>query len=167
MLPGVGDEIGLFLDSHLLLEPVLEALVVDISDRAIALTGVEKRVLTGGAVVPADLALDVRVLLLIDDAAVYFNCFLLELFSERVQDLIMAQLLVRCFVVLSVAVLDMVLFGVFIGDWIVLLFDAVGCKFSPVVLHIKLYPAEFHDISSVEFVILNYLNTNKTEFHHI
>ena len=82
LLPSVGDKIFLLLLGHLLFQPVLEAIVVDESDRAIALTRVEKWVLRCRGLLPANFALDVCVW--VNNTAVDFNNLLFIFLVKRV-----------------------------------------------------------------------------------
>jgi len=83
LLPGVADQILFLFFDHFLLKPMLEALVMDEPDRAVAHAAVEERVLTCGRVFPADLALHV-VLGGIDDTAVDLDRLFLELLAQAV-----------------------------------------------------------------------------------
>jgi hypothetical protein len=57
---------------------------MDVPHRAIALAGVEKRILGGGVSFPADLALNISVVL-VHSSAVDFNAFFFELLGQRIK----------------------------------------------------------------------------------
>jgi len=84
LLPGVRYEILLFFFCHFLLEPVFEALIMDISHWSIALATIEKRVFYCGCIVPANFALNIRACNRVDHSAIDLDCFLLEFFSKRI-----------------------------------------------------------------------------------
>lgn len=65
----------LFLDRHFLLEPELEAFVVNIADRSITLARVEQRVSPCLGSIPANLALDVAAFARFDHTAVDLDSF--------------------------------------------------------------------------------------------
>lgn len=78
LFPHVADLVGLLFNRHLLLEPELEALVVDEAHGTVALARVEQRVGPCLLAAPADLALDFNAIFiqLLDDATVDLNGFL-------------------------------------------------------------------------------------------
>ena len=75
---------------------------MDVSNRTIALAGVEKRVLRSRSVVPADLALNVRACFGINNPAVDLNSFLLELIAKGIQRVVVYQLLINATHVMSI-----------------------------------------------------------------
>ena len=64
LLPHVGDLVRLLFHCHLLFEPVLEALVVNKTDRAITLARVEQWICVSLLTTPAHLALDFTTVLI-------------------------------------------------------------------------------------------------------
>lgn len=143
LLPGIRNQVLLFLLCHLLLQPVLQALVVDISHRPITLAGVEKRVLLRRIVVPADLALNIRTHFWVDNSAVNFNGFFLELFPERVDTLVVHDLLDGA----VIGLMDLLIF------WVLCALNSGSAELGSEVLHIEFYPAKLDDVSTVEFVV--------------
>ena len=91
LFPGIGDQVFLLLLGHLLLEPVLQALVVDVPHWTITLAGIQERILSGRGVVPTDLALNIWTGFGVHNPAVNFDRLLLELVSERVEGLAGSQ----------------------------------------------------------------------------
>ena len=76
LLPHVADLIRLLLNCHFLLQPELEALVVDETHGAIALARVEEGVDARLITAPADFALDFATVLLLDHTTINFDCLL-------------------------------------------------------------------------------------------
>lgn len=82
LFPSVRNEVGLLLLGHLLLEPVLEAFVVNESHGAIALARIQQWVLRRRVVVPANLTVDVGIGCWVHHPAINVDCFLLKLLMK-------------------------------------------------------------------------------------
>jgi len=80
LLPSVGYQVLVFFLLHLLLQPVFEAVVVDVSDRPITLAGIQEGILDGGVGLPADFALDISVAL-VCSSALNLDALLFEFLS--------------------------------------------------------------------------------------
>lgn len=171
LFPSVGNEVFVLLLYHLLLEPKLEALIMNETHWAVALARVEQWIFDRGGIVPAYLALDVWVVRRIDDTAVYFDGFLLEFLIEWVQGVVIDEIFLRRLICasnspsdhLSASLNDLIhLLLMTIATWIDLialfLASTLWILTWPVILHIEFYSAELDRIASVQFIVLNTAN---------
>ena len=150
LLPGVADQILFLFFDHFLLQPMLEALVVDEPDRAVAHAAVEERVLACGRVFPADLALHV-VLGGVDDAAVDLDRLFLELLAQAVLRLLLDRRDVadEAGVVVTAVAAALLRAGELLG-----LGDRPRADNMLVVLHVELDAAELDDITAAKLIVL-------------
>jgi hypothetical protein len=93
LLPCVGNQVGLFFFGHLLLEPILKALVMDVPHRSITLATIEQWVLRSRGIVPTHFALDIWASLWVDYSTINFYSFLFKLISKRVKRMVMVHAL--------------------------------------------------------------------------
>lgn len=182
----------LLLLYHLLFQPKLQTLVVDVSHRAVTLAGIEQRILYGGGVVPAHLALDVRIFNWINNPTVYFDRFLLELLVQGVERVVVHKFFLRCLVGPSnppsnlqgiIRVHNLVLLNMIILVTITavtaapmavaqdlvngLLFASTLAQFArSVVFHIKFNTSKFDGVSTIQFVIQVVLSGFCVTHHH-
>jgi hypothetical protein len=126
---------------------------MDVSNRTIALAGIQKRVLRGRSVVPADLALNVRACFGINNPAVDLNSFLLELIAKGIQRVVVYQLLINATHVMSILwVLGGPHIELIVGAAIGLLVARLR-ELCSIVFHVELDPTQLDNVTTTEFVI--------------
>lgn len=126
---------------------------MDVSHRTIALAGIEKRILCCWWVVPAYLALNVWACFGINNTTVDLNSFLFKLIAERIERVVVRQLLINATHFMSIL-------RVLGGSCIKLIVRAaIGLlvarlrEFGSVVFHIELDPTQLDNIPATEFVV--------------
>jgi len=161
LFPAVWYQVGFFFLCHLLFEPILQALVMNISHWAWTLTTVEKWILSSRGVVPTNLTLNIIRGRWIDDTTINFDNLFFKFLVKGIEWSIMLHLnLFSWCNVMFTSTLSVVmrLFMPFLFDFIsyffwdfinLILFLGTIIITSSVIFYVKLYSSKFYNIASI------------------
>jgi hypothetical protein len=156
LFPAVWYQVGFFFLCHLLFEPILQALVMNISYWTGTLTTVEKWILCSRGVVPTNLTLNIIRGRWINDTTINFYNLFFKFLVKGIKWSIMLHLFSWCNVMFT-STLSMVMriflfdfFSYFFWDFInLILFLGTFIISGSVIFNVKLYSSKFYNIASI------------------
>ena len=157
LFPTVWYQVGFFFLCHLLFEPILQALVMNISNWACTWATVEKWILSSRGVVPTNLTLNIIRGRWINDTTINFDNLFFKFLVKGIKWSIMLHLIFSWCNVMFTSTLSMVMrrflfvfFSYFFWDFINdILFLGTFIISGSVIFDVKLYSSKFYNIASI------------------